>query len=398
MQPIKINPRGEQSAAKFALFELGFRPFFLCAAASAVAYMGLWLAVYVWGLSLKLPYSAAVWHQHEMLFGYTVAVIAGFLLTAVQNWTGRSTPKGVPLALLVGVWLVGRIAPWLAFPPWLAALSDVVFLPLLAIVLAAPILRRKQWHNCLIPAMLLGMALANVGVHAAALGLKAPQVDGHQLMLGLVVALIIVLAGRLIPFFTRRAYGGVEPPQHKVLGGILHGAVAGFILTKALFPETWLLGVFSLLAAGALGWRLLGWYAASIWSEPLLWALHVGCAWIVVGFGLQALVSAGLLAVPLAVHAFTAGGIGVVTLGMMVRVSLGHTSRPMRASKPMTFAFILINAAAFSRVILPLLIPNQYVNVMVFFGGLWMAAFGLFVWKFTPILIGLRKNTEGLPG
>ncbi len=399
MQQIKIHQTvTEQPTTSFALFDLGFRPFFWCASVSAVLYMVLWLIIFSRGITLNLPYPAIAWHQHEMIFGYIAAVIAGFLITSVQNWTQQSLPTGFSLAALVSLWLAGRIVPWFDLPLWLGSFIDLTFLPVLMVVISIPILRSRQWRNILIPAMIFLMVLTNLIVHAPAFGLEAMNINGHQLALGLVIALILVFTGRLIPFFSQQVQRTNRLPLLKINRFILHGAVISFILAKAFFPEPWLIIALSLLAGGALSWRTFRWYFKEIWSEPLLWVLHLGCVWIVIGFALEALASANLLAAPLALHAFTVGGIGLVTLGMMVRVSLGHTGRSMHASTRMFWALILINLATLIRVFMPLALPDQYLYIIMFSGGLWSLAFGLFVWEFTPVLFKQQKINRGLLG
>lgn len=380
MKRIELDPT---PAPALALFELGFRPFFLCAACGAVIFMCLWLLALVWPQTFALPDISVVWHQHEMLFGYTTAVIAGFLLTAVPNWTKHPPLTGLRLAALVGLWLAGRMGPWLLAPDF-GGWVDVSFLALLALVVGIPIWHSRQGHNAFAPAILLVMALANLATHAPALGWGASGFDGHQLALGMVVVLILILVGRLIPMFSLVAYGGRQRPARKVLGQVVYATALGSTLAKVFFPESAWVPTLSLLAAAALGWRLIGWYARGIWSEPLLWTLHLACAWIAVGFGMEA------IGISLAVHAFTAGGIGLITFGMLVRVSLGHTGRMMRASKRMTLACVLVGLMAISRVVLPMVWPNAYLAWLLLSGGLWITAFSIFLWEFFPVLVGPR--------
>jgi len=380
----------------WAPFALGFRPFFLAAGLYAVLMMALWLLVLRGALTPgELP--PAVWHGHEMLFGFAVAVIAGFLLTATQNWTGIPTPSGPPLAALFLIWLAGRVSflvPGLP-PGWIAAI-DLSFLPVLAVTLALPIIRARQLNNYPFPFMLLALAAANALVHGEALGLSDTARLGLHLAVYVVVAMIVVMGGRVIPSFTdnklqtrARRWKPIErlvPP------------VTVLALTAALVaPDTRITALLAALAAALHAIRLAGWYTPKIWSVPLLWILHLGYAWVVLGFALLALSAAGVGAVAVsALHAFTAGGIGVLTLGMMARVALGHTGRMLEPAPLMTRAFVAINLAAVVRVALPLSFPAVYAQGMAVAGVAWIAAFGLFALIYTPIL--LRPRVDGKPG
>jgi len=380
----------------WAPFALGFRPFFLSAGIYAVLLMALWLLV-LRGVITPGELPPPVWHGHEMLFGFAVAVIAGFLLTAAQNWTGIRTPSGRPLAALFLLWLAGRLGflvPGIP-PAWIAAI-DLAFLPVLALTLALPILRAKQLHNYPFPFMLLALAAANALVHAEALGLSETARLGLHLAAYVVVAMITVMGGRVIPSFTdnklhtrARRWKTVErlAPAFTLLALVA-------ALAAPVSPVTALLAV---VAAVAQAVRLSGWYTPKVWSVPLLWILHLGYAWIVAGLGLLALSAAGWgAATGPALHAFTAGAIGVLTLGMMARVSLGHTGRQLEPPPVMTLAFVAINLAALTRVGLPLVFPAAYAPILDGAGLAWIAAFGLFAWVYAPML--LRPRVDGKPG
>lgn len=381
----------------WAPFALGFRPFFLAAGLYAVLMMGLWLLV-LRGSLAPGELTPPIWHGHEMLFGFAVAVIAGFLLTAAQNWTGIRMPSGAPLAALFLLWLAGRLAFLVpGLPAGLVALLDLAFLPVLALVLAVPVLKAKQLHNYPFPLMLLALTFANALVHGDALGWTPGTArTGLHLAVYAVVAMMTVMGGRVIPSFTDNKLGS-RARRWKTIERMLPVATLGALVGALIAPVSPITAVLAALAAGGHGIRLAGWYTRKIWSVPLLWILHLGYAWIVLGFALLAL-SATEPAVTAsnALHAFTAGAIGTLTLGMMARVSLGHSGRMLEPAPLMTWAFIAINLAALIRVALPLLIPTAYTAGMTAAGLLWMAAFGVFAALYLPIL--LRPRVDGKPG
>jgi uncharacterized protein involved in response to NO len=391
------STRKHSSPTRYAAFALGFRPFFLAAGIYAVLLMGLWLAV-LHGSIAPVELSPRVWHGHEMLFGFAVAVIAGFLLTAVQNWTGIPMPSGPPLAALFLLWLAGRVVFLVpGLPAGLVAAIDLSFLPTLALALALPILKAKQLHNYPFPILLLALTAANALVHQEALGWTAISASlGLHLAAYVVVTMIVVMGGRVIPSFTDNKLG-TRARRWKSIEWLVPVATLGALLAALIAPVSPVTVLLAAIAAAVHFIRLAGWYTRKFWSVPLLWILHLGYAWIALGFALLALSAAGMTAAATsALHAFTAGGIGVLTLGMMARVSLGHTGRLLEPPPVMTLAFVAINLAALIRVALRLFFPAAHVQGMTAAGLVWMAAFGLFVVVYAPML--LRPRVDGKPG
>jgi uncharacterized protein involved in response to NO len=393
-----INP-DIRPGSGIAVFNLGFRPFFLLAGISALLLIPLWIYVYTTGSDDFSYYGAVSWHSHEMIFGYSVAVISGFLLTAVRNWTGLQTPGGTALVALVALWLAGRVSPFFAdaLPHWLIAVVDTAFLPVLTIAIAIPLIRRRQKHNMVFLFVLAAMALANIMVHLQMLGFTQTSAKrGTYFAVYLIVLLITILGGRVIPFFTEKGIPGAETKQHKAVEYTSVGALLLLILLDLSDATPVAVVIVSILAAIAHGARLYGWYQKAVWSVPLLWVLHLGYAWLVTGLLLKALSAAGLVNPMLAIHAFTAGGIGTITLGMMARVSLGHTGRLLQVGSSMTWAFALVNMAGFARVFLPVIATGSYSVWIVMSGVLWSAAFLLFAISYTGVL--LKPRVDGLPG
>jgi uncharacterized protein involved in response to NO len=356
----------------------------------------LWLAVLQGSLSLgALP--SPIWHGHEMLFGFAVAVIAGFLLTAAQNWTGIPMPSGRPLAALFLLWLAGRLGFLLpGLPAGLVALVDLSFLPLLALALALPIHRAKQLHNYPFPILLLALTAANALVHLQALGWTSTARLGLYLATYVVVAIMVVMGGRVIASFTDNKLG-TRARRWPLIERLVLPITLGALLAALIAPDSLVTALLTAITATVHAVRLTGWYTRKYWAVPLLWILHLGYAWITLGFVLLALSAAGMGAAAVsALHAFTAGGIGVLTLGMMARVSLGHTGRLLEPAPVMTLAFVAINLAALVRVLLPLFFPAAHAPGMAMAGLLWMAAFGVFVVVYAPKL--LRPRADGKPG
>jgi uncharacterized protein involved in response to NO len=332
-----------------------------------------------------------------MLFGYVGAVIAGFLLTAARNWTGIATPTGAWLGALVLLWLAARLGPLLSLPHGLIALLDLAFFPALALALIPPLWRGKNKVNRAFLALLAAMTLANLLVHAQALGLTAATASrGSRLMLDLTLLTLWLVAGRIMPFFTQSAIPGSKPrtrPWVETSTFILAPAIALLNLTWPTSPVS---GALLLILAAIQAIRLGGWHHPLAWRNPMLAVLYAGYLWLILGLALDGLAALGLLPPFPALHALTAGGIGVFTLGMLARVTLGHTGRDMRASTATSLAFLTINLAALVRVFPPLLWPGHYSLWLGIAGGLWVLAFALFLGIYGPMLA--RPRVDGRPG
>jgi uncharacterized protein involved in response to NO len=390
------NVRSRDSG--FALFALGFRPFFLVAGVLALALVAAWTGAYRGDYAFNTYFGTLGWHSHEMVFGYAVAVIAGFLLTAVRNWTGLETLQGGALAALILLWLAGRILPLFPdnVPSLVIALVDLTFLPVLAVSVAWPILRQKQYRQSIFIVVLAAMTLGNVLVHLQHLEVtRSTAVTGTMLALELIVLLIVVVGGRVIPFFTERAIADAKPRVWRPVERISIGSVIVLMLVQLLAPASTLAAIIAAIAVLSHAIRLYGWYTPAVWSRPLLWVLYLGYGWLIIGFALQAMAALGAVAPPLSIHAITVGAIGVLTLGMMARVALGHTGRPLVAPRPMTWAFVLINLAAMARVLFPILLPQMYGDLVVLSAALWLAAYLIFVVIYTPILMMPRVDRPG---
>lgn len=397
MSTIPLGPTPAKQAAKGMVpFALGFRPFFLLAGISAMLLVIQWLLLWV-GYPGPIGYYGLIgWHSHEMLFGYAMAVIAGFLLTAVRNWTGIATPTGMPLAGLALLWLGGRVAPLLhpALPGPLLALIDWLFIPALMLALAGPLWRGANRINRVFLPILALAALANGMIHAQALDLAAGAAAGTGLMLNTLFVLVALVAGRVLPFFTEKAVPGSQPRRSPRLERWSYAALLALLAAELLYPVAEVTGVLAAGVAVTQALRLIGWHHSGVWRIPILWVLYTGFGWLVLGFGLKSLGAFGLFPSNLAVHALTLGGFGVLTLGMMARVALGHTGRPLTSSRLIDLAFVLLNLGAAARVFGPFLISG-YTGSVHLAGGLWLLAFGLFLLIYTPVL--LKPRADGRP-
>ncbi|WP_323162382.1 NnrS family protein [Pseudomonas glycinae] len=375
------------------LFSLGFRPLFLAGAgfaALAILIWGLWL--YGHWFDLQPAGGMLAWHRHEMPFGFAAAIVAGFLLTAVPNWTGIPGVRGGALIALVSVWVVGRLAWWLPLPTGLILALQWGFLPLLAVMLARDLVAARKPDNypiVLVLALMAGcQALTLIGLFNDDAGLQRQGVLGA---LWLVAALMTVIGGRVIPFFIQRGLNHPPAPTANPLPTRL--LLIGSLLTAVTFaaglndsPRWWLVGLFVLTGSLQL-MRLIRWHDRGIWRMPLLWSLYLAYGWMVLAIWAMALWHLGLIGQQsLATHALAVGGVGGLILAMIARVSLGHTGRLLQPSKGMALGFALVLFAAGCRV---LLVPFSSLGLGLSV-VLWCAGFTLFLRHYTGILLKPR--------
>lgn len=392
-------PRRAPPVSGFALFALGFRPFFLVAGLSALLYIPAWLLAFHGESIDSIYYDALSWHQHEMIFGFGMAVLAGFLMTAVRNWTNLPTPAGWPLAGLLLLWLAGRALPFAAVPaPWVVGV-DLLFALLVALAIARPLWSARQWLNMIFPALLLLIALGNGLFHLAQLGvITASTRLGSDIGLFAMVWVMMIMGGRVIPFFIEKGLGGEV--RVRKLGWLDQVAMVAWVATMiAVVSELAPLLQASVAFAAAVlhAVRLIAWHDARLWSVPLLWVLWLGYAWVVLGLALQGAAALGVLPTALATHALASGALGTLALGMMARVTLGHTGRPMQlTSRLMPWAFGLVVLTGILRVLVPALWPDFAVAAIVLAGACWTMAFAIFCWVTIPML--WRPRVDGRPG
>ena len=385
-----------------AWLRLGFRPFFLAAGAFAVIAMLVWFAAYAGGQMLPFAGLGAVsWHAHEMIFGYGMAVVSGFLLTAVRNWTGIATLRGAPLLALLVFWLLARALLLVGDGRLLnaAASFDLLFGGLLVAAIGVPIVRKRLWSNLAIVGKIVLLVVSNLVFYLGVAGVLEQGVYwGLYSGLYLLVALIFTLSRRVLPFFIERGVDAkIELYNNKWVDIASLVLFLGFWVAELIRPNGPVVAALAALLFVLHLVRLLGWYNAGIWNKPLLWVLYLAYAAMVAGFALKAGVYLFGLSPFLALHAFAVGGIGMMTLGMMTRVALGHTGRDVFDPPPvLKLVFALLLAAALVRVLLPLLAESHYVVWVGLSQWLWIGAFLVYFLVYFPILT--RPRIDGQDG
>lgn len=377
-----------------AFLSVGFRPFFLAGSLFACLLMLGWV-MQLRGFVFDNYYPGLLWHSHELIFGFTAAIISGFLLTAVRNWTGRETASGAALAALVIVWLLGRLLPFSGLPGGVIATVDLLFFPLLTIVIAKPILQSRNIMNMVFIAFCMLFFLMNLLVHLDIAGVTAGMAHpGIYGALNLVVLIMLIIGGRVIPFFTERATPNYKGKRIVWIEKAVIPVAVVLFLNDLWQPLAIQASVLSGLLAALLLLRLGAWFDAAFMKNPLLWILHLGYLCIALGFLLRAVSPFTGWSPFLYVHLLTTGGIGLLTLGMMSRVALGHTGRVLQVSGVIKIAFAAMVIAVIARVLLAGIINKPFVYDMA--GFFWILAFALFFVAYLPALVSPRPDEQGL--
>ncbi len=382
---IQIDKPGTGDKPRFALWELGFRPFYLLASSFAALSIGLW-ALQFNGYLPNAYLRGPMWHAHEMLFGFTLAVLTGFLLTAAQNWSGQPTPKGAYLAALAALWVAGRVlvlSPW----GWLAAAVNVAFPLAIATALAIPLYKARNRRNYFFVALLVLMAWAQLLVHLN--GLEAIRIPGWAgILLGLdgMLFVICVMGGRVIPIFTNNAIPGAQALRHPWVEKIALGLVLLILVADALQVTGTSLALLAFLSMVAHLIRLGLWRPWKTLKTPLVWVLHAAYAWIPLHLVLRAMAAMDWVSSSAATHALTTGAVGGMVIGMMTRTALGHTGRKLIAGKAEISCYALVAAAAWVRVGVPLADASMLPVAILVSAMLWSAGFAIYTLKYWHIL------------
>ncbi|OGA12330.1 MAG: NnrS family protein [Betaproteobacteria bacterium RIFCSPLOWO2_02_FULL_65_20] len=388
--PIEAQPN------RFALWNLGFRPFYLLAGLFAALSILAWSAQFAGWMGSQVYLGDPRWHAHEMIFGYAFAVIVGFLFTAGRNWTNQPTPTGMPLAAIAALWLAARV---LVLTPWhgFAAVADIGFAIAAAIGMAIPLVASRNRRNYFFVLLLLGFGAANLAFYLAMAGvIDFSMQRGLQIGLDLILFVVTVMAGRVIPMFTDNAIPGTHATRRAWLELTVLGSTLGLLAVDVLNLPPTAIAVIATIAGIAHAARLALWKPWVTARHPIVWILHLSYAWIAVHLVLRALAAFDVVPATLATHALTLGAIGGITLGMMTRTSRGHTGRPLCASPIETASYVLVHLAAAVRVFLPLAASDLQLTAVLASGVLWVIAFGLFTGAFWPILT--RPRLDGKPG
>jgi uncharacterized protein involved in response to NO len=399
-----------RQAGYWTLFASGFRPFFIAAASLSSLALSYWLLLFLGivpatGLNYYPP---LIWHMHEMVYGYAGAVIAGFLLTAVKAWTGLDTLRGWPLAILFAIWLGARCLPFLGTDfVWLVALLNPLFFIYLGLAIAIPIIKSGNNRNLFVVLITLVLAISNATLHAALLGFFNSASSDSLVIANTAIAiafyllllLIIIIAGRVFPMFSTNGLGGIYSAKKYqwleiacVLSFLIFG-VANIIDQSGQKLAPFILLSLALLVVALHSLRVAGWFHWRIWTKPLIWVLHAGYYFLIVGVLLTGISAYYPEARVPGLHAMLAGGLGLITLGMMARVTIGHTGRDtQQPNRLISLVFIFIVVAALIRVFLPLVDSSLYLSSLKLSGVLWSLGFLLFLALYLQALVTRRPD------
>lgn len=395
--PIQINKSNQENTKKFALFNLGFRPFFLGASIFAIVSMVSWMHVYFSNGFANIEHiSASQWHAHEMLYGYGMAVVAGFLLTAVKNWTGIPTLCGKPLAIMFTLWCVARVLFLFGttFLPW-AATADFLFGLMLVVAITIPIIKAKQWMQLAVVVKVLLLFIGNIVFFLGYFGVLASgmlyAINGAVLLF---ISLILMIGRRIIPFFIERGTEvKVQLKQYKCLDISILVVFLALFLNVIFIQAPHLTALLSWALFALNGFRLCNWYTTGIWRVPLLWSLYLSAWSINLGFMFFGLQTENSNLSIMTLHMFTIGGIGLITLSMMSRVALGHTGRDIRNPSPwMKIAFASLIVSVIFRVLVPMITMQFYTTWVLVAAIFWVFSFAIYVSIYIPILLKPRAD------
>lgn len=388
---------------RLAVFDYGFRPFFLLAGLYAGGSMAAWIWLLPRGATPMSALPPQLWHGHEMIFGFIAAAMAGFMLTAVPSWTGERGFAGRPLIVLTALWLAGRVAFAIGdgIPIGVLAVAELSFLPILMLVLSGPLTRSANRNRVLLVVLFAFWCGDAAFVYAAFSGQIALAGGALRGALDVVLILITVIGGRIVPAFTGnalRARGAVVAMRSsRTLEALVIAATIGYVIADVAAPHGIVTGIVAAAAAFAHFYRLSGWHGLRTWREPIVWILHAGYAWLPIGLALKAVfVLAGSGWAMHWQHALGAGAAATMIMAVMTRASLGHTGRPLRVSRLVVAAYALLVASVLLRVFGASLLQLQYATTLTAAGALWVLAFLLYSGVYAPILV--KPRADGKPG
>lgn len=382
----------DRSGDTWVLLAAGFRPFFLAAGLWACVSMLLWVLSLRGMVTLPTVFAPSSWHFHELLFGFVAAAIAGFLLTAIPNWTGRLPIRGWPLGALVLLWMLGRVAVALSALTgvFVAMAADLAFLSVFAAVVGREILAGRNWRNLPVLIAVTLLIAANAMIHAAIFGNPQWESAGKRLAIAVIVMLISLIGGRIIPSFTTN---WLRQRSEATLPAAFGGFDKATLAISVMALTAWVVmdlnrlsGSALIVAACAHVLRLARWRGTLTRREPLLWILHFGYAWLPIGLALLGIATWMPRLATTAIHALTVGAMGTMILAVMTRASLGHSKRELTAGKGTLAVYILILLAAVARLAAPFA-GTGYAAALDLAAAAWIAAFALFVGLYSPLYI-----------
>ncbi|MEZ5758903.1 MAG: NnrS family protein [Emcibacteraceae bacterium] len=382
-----------QSLFEHPFLGRGFRPFFFLGAAYSVINIFIWAFIYSGKISPPSFYFDPVsWHSHEMIYGFVLAIVSGFLLTAVANWTGGAPARQVHLAGLCLLWLFGRLAVNIdiGLPYWGIVIAELLFLPALTISLTIPLLKSWNTRNFIFLSFLTGLFACDLWF------LLVQELEPLYIAIIIILMMISLVGGRIIPAFTVGALRQTglhlyQTPQTKMDAAALISLLA-VVLSIALFPNSLVLFFAALISSLIHLIRMRHYHTLKTRHDPMLWVLHLGYCWLIIGLFLISLTGLNILTMPMIIHALTIGAIGTMILGMICRVTLGHTGRNLKASRSTMLAFSLIQCAALVRVIGPIIVPSQKINLVTLSASLWVICFMIYLVEYSPMLFSKRPD------
>ena len=380
------------------VWAIGFRPFFLSGALLSIGLILYWSLAYFKGAMPEGFFNPIYWHAHEMIYGFAISIVAGFLLTSTASWTNTKAMSGKKLKILFCLWAFGRLAMTLSLfslpiPSFIYSLIDLLFIPMLVLGLAPPLIKSKKITNLQFVPILSILVIGNILTHLSALEIIDYKYASKGIYLGvnLILIIMVIISGRVIPFFTSNAIPGVQPKtwpwvEYAVMIGVWSYVLLDFLDQPVL--KGWVAGVCGLLSLV----RISGWRSFKTLGNPLVWILHLGYLWIAIGFILVFVSEVmGVLPLSVAIHAFTAGAMGTFIIGMMSRVSLGHTGRTLKLEKGFVFSYIFLTLSGVVRVVSGFF-PNGYSHGILTAGVLWVLSFLLFIIYYANSLLTPRPD------
>lgn len=382
-----MSAPSERSALDHPFWGRGFRPFFMAGSLYAIFNILIWTGFYTGHVVPPAVFAdPVIWHAHEMIYGFVMAIVAGFLLTAVANWTGGAPVRQIQLIVLCGLWLAGRVAMNIGgLPVWALFAAELSFIPALAISLSLPLLKSWNTRNFIFLGLLAVMLVCDI------VFLTTQSRMPLYIALLLVLMMISLIGGRVIPSFTvaamRRRGMDIRIHDQYTLDSIALLLLAAVAVVLLVFgPASPVFAIVCFVAAFAHLLRMRRYHTLLAFKDPMLWILHLGYGWLGAGLVLAGLSVFGIGIFPAALHAITVGSIGSMTLGMMCRVTLGHTGRELTAGGLTVFSFFMMQLAAVLRVFGPVFLPEHYTVWVVSSGLLWSGCFALYFLSYAPML------------
>lgn len=375
-----------------ALWQIAFRPFFLFGAIYSILIVYLWISLYSGKLNFNNYYNSVNWHAHEMIFGFVIAIVTGFLFTASANWAGKDPLKGFKLQILFFFWVTPRVLSFIYQEAnIIMSFFDLAFYPILIYFLSDYLGIEQQKRNRIFLLLFAFIFLANLIIHLEIFGIiENISRKANLFAIGSVLMMITIISGRVFPFFTKRVVMNAKLETKEWIEKYLFNFSLFFIFTNSIFETSIINSLVCFILAFLHFERFRNWHPTQTKEVPVLWILFTGYFWFILGFFIKALNFFFDLPMSFSTHLLTLGAISVIIYGMITRVSLGHTGRPIIADKIIVFSYYMINLAVFIRVFVPIFLTD-FTNLAINVSGiLWVLTFSIFVIKYWKILVSPR--------